>query len=542
MRTKPLIVAIEPDRRQATQLQAIARNRLHAELVLDASAERAFAALGTRIPDLILTSALLSPTDEVILGERLRAFDGAAAHVQTLTIPMFARAGSGAGPRGGVLSALRRGKAQSAPDGCDPAVFAAQCAEYIERVRAERQMYAADDLTIEEAVVEERPIEQRASVEHAPAVDERAIEEFAAPEDAPAAVEEQIVYAEPVHDEQPIQHEPAVEYETPVQYEASAEEEQPVADIEEPRVVEETVVYAQPGVVFDPALEAVRDEVFSSLNSLAAGEWSVPPRVRAPEPVVRRAAEVAPTPIVERTPESAREPIARRALERTPEPIVEGATESIPEPVVERAAESMPEPSVDRAVAHASNASMDVDLSTFLSDPIVIAAVSSKDAAPATPKSAPVTPKREDPPLYEIAIPAQLAEPPTRTKRDHAVPLRLGATHLWPDIEGVVVEPQTTPPAASRRPSATPIDRAPRAERSNHQPAETLAPTAAANGPTAPAPAGKRRKRRPVQDEWGFFDPEQAGFAALLAKLDEISDDEPAPPRPLRRAAGAPKK
>jgi hypothetical protein len=27
-----------------------------------------------------------------------------------------------------------------------------------------------------------------------------------------------------------------------------------------------------------------------------------------------------------------------------------------------------------------------------------------------------------------------------------------------------------------------------------------------------------------VQDEWGFFDPQQCGFAALLAKLDEITE------------------
>ena len=28
---------------------------------------------------------------------------------------------------------------------------------------------------------------------------------------------------------------------------------------------------------------------------------------------------------------------------------------------------------------------------------------------------------------------------------------------------------------------------------------------------------------KPPQDEWGFFDPEQCGFAALLAKLEEIT-------------------
>ena len=36
----------------------------------------------------------------------------------------------------------------------------------------------------------------------------------------------------------------------------------------------------------------------------------------------------------------------------------------------------------------------------------------------------------------------------------------------------------------------------------------------------------KRRAKtpNPIQDEWGFFDPEQCGFAALLAKLDEMTD------------------
>ena len=69
----PLILAIEPDRRQANQLTAVVKSRLHADLVLAESAARALAALGDRVPDLILTSALLSPTDEVVLGERLRA-------------------------------------------------------------------------------------------------------------------------------------------------------------------------------------------------------------------------------------------------------------------------------------------------------------------------------------------------------------------------------------------------------------------------------------------------------------------------------------
>ena len=52
---------------------------------------------------------------------------------------------------------------------------------------------------------------------------------------------------------------------------------------------------------------------------------------------------------------------------------------------------------------------------------------------------------------------------------------------------------------------------------------------------TAAKPARRTKKTpQPIQDEWGFFDPEQCGFAALLAKLDEITDgsEEPAARRP----------
>src|SRR5262245_22604229 len=147
----PLILAIEPDRRQASELNAVVKGRLHADLVLADSAERALNELGDRVPDLILTSALLSPTDEVVLGDRLRALNGVAAHVQTLTIPVLAAKQPRARTRaGGMLSALRRGKIQddATPDGCDPSVFAAQCAEYLERAVAEQRRTAS-------AVVEE---------------------------------------------------------------------------------------------------------------------------------------------------------------------------------------------------------------------------------------------------------------------------------------------------------------------------------------------------------------------------------------------------
>jgi hypothetical protein len=45
---------------------------------------------------------------------------------------------------------------------------------------------------------------------------------------------------------------------------------------------------------------------------------------------------------------------------------------------------------------------------------------------------------------------------------------------------------------------------------------------------TSTAPAAKRRPRapKPAQDEWGFFDPDQCGFRALIARLDAIAEVE----------------
>lgn len=134
-----LILAIESDKRQVNYLTAMVRGKLHAELVLGDTAEGALERLGDRVPDLILTSPLLSPRDEQALGDRLRRLNGVASHVQTLTLPVFAQPTRvSANPRG-MLSALLGDRTQaSAPDGCDPAVFAEQCKEYLRRSEEER--------------------------------------------------------------------------------------------------------------------------------------------------------------------------------------------------------------------------------------------------------------------------------------------------------------------------------------------------------------------------------------------------------------------
>ena len=139
-----LILAIEPDRRQASKVAAIAKNKLHAEIVQADTTEHAIEALGGRVPDLILTSLLLSRKDDAALADWLRESDEAGKHVQTLVIPVLGNARDDEG--GGMLSRLTRGRSRddSTTDGCEPEVFAGQIREYLERAAEERR-HALED-------------------------------------------------------------------------------------------------------------------------------------------------------------------------------------------------------------------------------------------------------------------------------------------------------------------------------------------------------------------------------------------------------------
>ena len=52
-------------------------------------------------------------------------------------------------------------------------------------------------------------------------------------------------------------------------------------------------------------------------------------------------------------------------------------------------------------------------------------------------------------------------------------------------------------------------------------------------GPQAMAQTISRIRVRPAKDEWGVYDPEQAGLAALYARLD--NKDPKAAPQPAER-------
>jgi hypothetical protein len=140
----PLILAIQPDKRQASQLPSIAR-RVSAELLLTDSAAKAIVMLGKRVPDLILTPPLLSHKDELALTERLRELGSAGAHIQTLTIPILETAESPAPKR--VLSSLRKPKRKgkdraSETVGCTADTFAEQVSVYLSRAVEARPISA----------------------------------------------------------------------------------------------------------------------------------------------------------------------------------------------------------------------------------------------------------------------------------------------------------------------------------------------------------------------------------------------------------------
>lgn len=126
----PLIVAVEPDPLQARRVAEVLQRAFDADVVLADTAHEALQSLGQRIPELILTSALLPPKDEDLLTRWLRSRGDAAGHVQTVTIPVL-EVPDGAplftGVTGGTTS-----RSIAAADACDPAMFTDWVSVYLD--------------------------------------------------------------------------------------------------------------------------------------------------------------------------------------------------------------------------------------------------------------------------------------------------------------------------------------------------------------------------------------------------------------------------
>jgi hypothetical protein len=143
----PLVLAIEPDLRQATILKRIVREKVHADVSVVDSPDAAIGAIRIQIPDVLLLSALLSPRDEDELIAHLRTLD-AADHIQTHTIPQLASTAADQEDSGrgrGLFGVFRRKKDDSQQtSGCDPDLFAEEISAYLQRAAEKKAENAAE--------------------------------------------------------------------------------------------------------------------------------------------------------------------------------------------------------------------------------------------------------------------------------------------------------------------------------------------------------------------------------------------------------------
>ncbi|PYR62655.1 MAG: hypothetical protein DMF91_05920 [Acidobacteria bacterium] len=105
------------------------------DLVVVTSANAAMAELVKAVPQLILLSALLKPSDEAYLAAHLRSRED-AAHVEMLTIPLLDGPPRREEKKRGLLGVFKRGKSRDDNHGrVSPRVFANEIKAHLERIR-----------------------------------------------------------------------------------------------------------------------------------------------------------------------------------------------------------------------------------------------------------------------------------------------------------------------------------------------------------------------------------------------------------------------
>jgi hypothetical protein len=93
-------------------------------------------------------------------------------------------------------------------------------------------------------------------------------------------------------------------------------------------------------------------------------------------------------------------------------------------------------------------------------------------------------------------------------------PVPMTPWHAWPPLEGVPIEVSGVAAAKPDVPDWSALMASLREDMDRRRGQER---------PAALKQKPRLKAEKPAVDEWGFFDPEQCGFSALLAKLDEIT-------------------
>jgi hypothetical protein len=467
----PIILAVEPDHKQAARLAAIVRHQVGAELVIGDTTERALDALGPRVPDMVLVPALLSPQDDASLAAALRVI-AAAAHVRTLTIPVLG-SGRQETARSGLLSRFRRNRGESPePDGCDPAVFAEQITAYLKEAAAERAELDATRATAAEDAT-------AVAMETGVAIVDRAQPEAATFETWP--VENASTAAEAWE-------------ETP--FTAQAQE---ATDAQEEEITNEESV-------FDLSNELVALSPDAGEEHLFAGEpfgtYTLPP-------------------IEEIQPESPMVPEASMAQEAQALFELPVATSAVvhESPIAFESPVAFDSPDAFEALV-AFEPSIDFDPPIVFEPPVVFESPIAFDSPVAFESLvASVSPVAFEQPVV-LEAPA-VFEPTVTFERAEVLelmaPVPMTPWRAWPPLEGVPIElPVIAATAAAKLevPDWSELMASLRQDMERRR---------GQDRPQVVTRKPRPKAAKPLVDEWGFFDPERCGFSALLAKLDEIT-------------------
>jgi CheY-like chemotaxis protein len=448
--TMPLILAVEPDRKQADAIAALARGVLRSEVIVTDSADSALTVMAKRVPNLLLTSLLLPPRDEARIADRLREMDTAGTYVQTLVIPVFASATKrSSGSKGNLTRIWKSRPKNSTPDGCAPEVFAAQISEYLQRAAADNAARAgAARVNLGRAAA----TDQLDPFEASPIPARREAPEREAPEEQ-VSESLQVETAEGALDRSEVK---------------------PVAIAAEPP---SAATAAAGAVTAEPARSDRHPRNLQGPAVVGAAEPQVPVAIAAEPPRAAVAAEL-PGPAV----------------------AISGAAE--------QADSAAPvEPGLEDDVGEGDTARPmfvlgALDLGAFVEE--LRSAKAQTIAQPA----------------------AELREATAAVHGSGLASRAQGASQK----NGNGSSPSTSRPVTHDEPKPLPGSADRVASTSSAAPALQPVPVSI-GAPTAPStdhPRGAQapKRRRAVQDEWGIFDPQQAGFAALFAKLEEITEQE----------------
>lgn len=507
----PLIFAVDNDTHQSAQLASLLRSHVDADLVQSATVLDGIGVLQGRIPDLVLTSSLLSLRDESALANHMRELGTRAAHVHTMTIPVLATAPKALKKRhSGVLGALRREKSSEVDvAGCQPEAFATEVRIYLERAVDQRggachsmapepSTVRLDPVVAGPAADEDLPVrdswqdEAAASIEttdvRTRAPESAVIAEPDAPLDAPAPGDLYLDQPEVIAQEALLAQPPAVVADafTP------PETRVPVVDMSTFDDLDSLAAQlAAPSGAAATVKPAATDPFEVTVPALASNTWfdrmNAAVRVETPaKPVPPPAPEPVFSWIDNQTVPSLSDVLSRVRASSTDtcEPPLRGAPAQAPGPVVPAVAvESTGAPEVHPSVTPA------------------------EAAEPAPPRISPTA-------RPEILVDLVLSP---------------AAPFLDPDVLAMFG-------AAAHRAGLDALESLSRTTRTER---DTAIPARPVPGPprvTRESKAERRSRRRgqhPAQDEWGMYDPNQCGPAALFDEdtWNEVDTEEKVPAR-----------